>query len=110
MAEEKIFKGLIKCGCGKRFTPIKENNRIKYICSDYHRSKGCFRNVWSEADVMLKVEQHLSRHNLALIYEQQYMKDTIKQITIYDSERYKIEFKNGVVCGYESGDNNIFTL
>lgn len=105
---DKIFKGLIRCGnCNKRFTPIKENNSIKYICSTYHHAKDkCIRNVWSEWDITEVVSEHCFKNGIPIICSSGHMKEIIKVITIYDKERYRIEFNNGKICGWIS-DNTI---
>jgi len=102
MADDKIFKGLIKCGnCNSRFTPIKENGKIKYICSKYHHSKDkCIRVVLSELDITKLVSEHCFKNSIPIICGHDHMKEIIKQITIYDHDRYKIEFTNGKICGY----------
>lgn len=97
---DKLYKGVIRCGCGKRFTPITENKQIKYICSSYHHKVGCFRNVWSEDDITKIVSYHCFKNSIPIICSHEHMREIIKKITIYDSERYKIEFHNGKVCGY----------
>lgn len=99
MNETKILKGLIKClHCNYAFT---YTSPTLLCCSGYRTKKTCEYISWKEEEVLEIIKEHLEREEVVFEENNEYLKQYISKVYLGKNGTYKIEFKNGKICGWD---------
>ena len=87
-----LFKGLIKCSCGKNFNFKNDNGVPIYLCSGYknYGSTYCPRNIIHEKDIISVIELHLSH----ALLNREIIKENINRIEV-DKDVISIFYYDG---------------
>ncbi len=94
-----LFKGLIKCSCGKNFNYKNDNGIPIYLCSGYknYGSKYCPRNIIHEKDIIEVIKMHISQVSL----DREIIKENINRIEV-DGELITIFYVDGTKSEWDN--------